>query len=57
MHFKGNRTLKQLLVIPKDQDPTDKSGVIYSYQCGEIACDEEYIAETSRTLERDAGST
>ena len=28
----------------------DKSGVIYSYQCGDIACDEEYIGETSRTL-------
>ena len=26
-----------------DQDPKDKRGVIYSYQCGEIACDEEYI--------------
>ena len=50
-HFKGNRTLKQLLVKPKDQDPTDKkSGVIYMYQCGEIACNEEYIGETSRTL-------
>ena len=50
-HFKGNSTLKQLLVRPKDQDPNDKkSGVIYSYQCGEIVYDEEYIGETSRTL-------
>ena len=24
--------------------------MIYSYQCGETACDEEYIGETSRTL-------
>ena len=31
-NFKGNRTLKQLLVKPKDQDPKEKkSGVIYSY--------------------------
>ena len=37
-HFKGNRTLKQLLVKPKDQDPMDKkSGYIYMYQCGELA--------------------
>ena len=52
-------TLKQLLVKPKDQDPKDKnSGVIYSYQCGEITWDEEYIGETSRTLGgRDVGST
>ena len=36
---------------PKDQDPKDKkSGVIYSYQCNSIACDEEYIGETARTL-------
>ena len=36
---------------PKDQDPKDKkSGVIYSYQCGDIACGKEYIGETSRTL-------
>ena len=36
---------------PKDQDPKDKkSGAIFSYQCGDIACSEEYIGETSRTL-------
>ena len=50
-HFKGNRTLKQLLVKPKDQDPIDKkSGTIYIYQCGELMCDEEYIGETSGIL-------
>ena len=44
-------TLRQLLVKPKDQDPKEKkSGVIYSYQYGEIACKEDYIGETSRTL-------
>ena len=44
-------TLRQLLVKPKDQDPREKkSGVIYNYQHGEIACNEEYIVETSRTL-------
>ena len=34
-----------------DQGPKEKkSGVIYSYQCGEISCDEEYIGEAPRTL-------
>ena len=36
---------------PKDQDPKDKkSWLIYSFQCNHIACDEEYIVETSRNL-------
>ena len=36
---------------PKDQDPKDRrSGVIYSYKCDDIACSEEYIGETSRSL-------
>ena len=49
--FKGSATIKQLLVRPKDQDPKDcKSNVIYSYQCGEVDCDEEYIRKTARTL-------
>ena len=49
-HFKGNKTLRQVLVKPKDQSLKEKkSGVIYSYQCGAINCGEEYIGETSRT--------
>ena len=40
-----------MLVKPKDKDPLDKkSGAIYWYQCGEPACNEEYIGETSRTF-------
>ena len=32
-HFKGNRTIKEMLVKPKDKDPVDKkSGTIYWYQ-------------------------
>ena len=51
VHFKGNTTIKQVLMKPKDKDPRDnKSGVIYSFQCSNIACNEEYIEETSRTL-------
>ena len=50
-HFKGNKTLRQVLVKPKDQHPKDKkSRVIYCYQCGTIDCGEEYIGETSRNL-------
>ena len=34
-YFKGNTTIKQTLMKPKDQDPNDKkSGVIYSYKWG-----------------------
>ena len=51
VHFKGNQTIKQILMKPKDKDPKDsKSGVIYSYQCPHLDCNEEYIGETSRTL-------
>ena len=45
-YFKGNSTLKQMLVRPKEK----KSEVICSYQCGAIDCREEYIRETSRAL-------
>ena len=49
--FRGNRTLKQMLVRHKNQDPKEKrSGAIYSYQCGAIDCGKEYIGEKSRTL-------
>ena len=51
VHFKGNTTIKQLLMKPKDQDPKGKkSGITYSYQCTNIACDEECIGETARTM-------
>ena len=57
-HFKGNRTIKNILVKPKDKDPLErKSGAIYWYQCGELACDEEYIGETSRFRHSDIKST
>ena len=50
-HFKGNRTIKQILVKPKDKDSKEKkSGIIYCYQCAAIDCGEKYIGETSRTL-------
>ena len=47
----GGTTIKNLLVAPKDKDPMmKKSGVIYSYKCGRVECDEEYIGESSRTF-------
>ena len=45
-YFKGNRTLKQLLVQPKDKDPKEKkSGLIYHYQCPATNGGDEYIGE------------
>ena len=38
-------------MAPKDIDPMmKKSGVIYSYKCGRVECDEEYIGDSSRTF-------
>ena len=51
VYFKGGTTIKDLLMNPKDTDPMlKKSGVIYSYKCGRVECDEEYIGESSRTF-------
>ena len=51
VHFKKGVTIKNLLMIPKDQDPMlEKSGVIYRYKCDRVVCDEEYIGESSRTF-------
>ena len=50
-YFKGNTTIKQTLMKPKDQNPKDnRSGVIYIYKCQDIICMDEYIGETSRSL-------
>ena len=51
VYFKGGKTIKNLLMAPKDQDAIhSKSGVIYRYQCDRVECDEEYIGESSRTF-------
>ena len=43
-HFKGHRSIKNLLVSPKDKDPmVNQSGAIYWYQCSDLTCDDEYI--------------
>ena len=57
-HFKGGRTIKNLLVSPKDKDPmVNQSGAIYWYQCGDLACDEEYIGGPPGPLVKDTKST
>ena len=51
VHFKGGQTLKDILVSPKDKDKiSSKNSVIYSYTCGIIDCNEEYIGESGRTF-------
>ena len=51
MHFKGDNTIRQLLVHPKDKDVIlKKSGVIYRYKCGRVDCDNECIGESGRTF-------
>ena len=51
VYFRGGTTMKNLLMAPKDKDPMlKKSGVIYSYKCGRVECDVEYIGESSRTF-------
>ena len=55
---KGSRTIRNLLVSPKDKDPmVNQSGTIYWYQCGDLGCDDEYIGETSRTFGERLGLT
>ena len=50
-HFKCGRTIKNLLVSPKEKDPmVNQSGAIYWYQCSDLRYDDEYIRETSRTF-------
>ena len=51
VYFRGGTAIKNLLMAPKDKDPVlKKSRFIYSYKCGRVECDEEYIGESSRTF-------
>ena len=57
-HIKGNSTIKNLLVLPKEKDPMEnKSKVIYCFQCGGLTCDDEYIGEPLGPLEKDSKNT
>ena len=51
VYFRGGKTIKNLLVAPKDKEHiTQKSGIIYRYKCDRVECDEEYIGESARTF-------
>ena len=51
VHFKGGKTIRNLLVAPKDKvHITQKSGIIYRFKCDWVECDEEYIGESARTF-------
>ena len=51
VYFKWGKTMKDLLVAPKDKDPiTMKHGIIYRFKCDRMECDEEYIGESARTF-------
>ena len=52
VYFKGGKTIKNLLVSPKDKDNIrKKSNVIYWFKCDRIDCEEECIWESARTFE------
>ena len=47
-----------MLVKPKDKDHIDrKIGAIFWYQCGELACDEEYKGKHPGPFEKYIRST
>ena len=51
VHFKGNNTVKDLLVAPKGRDSiVNKGGVIYRYKCDHPGSTMEYIGEMVEIL-------
>ena len=49
--FKGQKTIKSLLMHPKDKvDPLLKKDIIYQWSCTNPNCKSSYIGETSRSL-------
>ena len=51
VYFKGGRTIRDILVHPKDKDTIlKKSRVIYKYSCGRVDGGEEYIGQSGRTF-------
>ena len=50
--FKGSRTLKDILLIPKDKkNRQQKGGIIYWDKCKRLKCDKKYIGESGRAFE------
>ena len=50
MNFRG-KTIKDLLVTPKENDPITKKWEIYRFKQNRFDCDEEYISVSLRTFE------
>ena len=51
VYFKGGKTIKDILVAPKDKEYiTKKSGIIYRFKCDRLECDEGYIGESAWTF-------
>ena len=51
-HSKGENTMKNLLVFPKDKEAIMKqSNIIYWFKCSKTECNDEYIGESARTFE------
>ena len=51
IHFKGNNTVKDLLVALMDRDSIfNKGGVIYRYKCDHMGCTMEYIGKAGRNF-------
>ena len=53
IEIKSQSLAKNLLMVPKDQDPMlKKSGVIYRYKCDRVECDEGYIRKVLQNFWR-----
>ena len=51
VHFKGNNTIRTLLMAPEDKDNKyQKSGVIYHFKLPHMNWPEEYMGESSRSF-------
>ena len=49
--FKGQKTIKSMLMHPKDKvDPSLKKDIVYQWSCSKPNCKSSYIGETSRSL-------
>ena len=58
MYFKGGRTIKALLVKPKERDTIwQKSGVIHRYRCGRDDYEEEKTGSQTEHLQKDTKNT
>ena len=49
-YIKGNKTLRTILVTPKDKDQRQQKVVLRWYKCNRLDCNKEYIGESTRTF-------